>query len=346
MQTRAPATSSPRAIISPIPREPPVTRALLPASENRSVRFGRRLGGWTSWLLLGWDRRAGGCARYRPRRAGGAAMLEPGAFARRSRIEGMTPPIRVSVLDQSPIAEGSSGAQALRNTHRPRAARRCARLPPLLGGRAPRRADARRGQPRGADRADRRRHDGPAGRQWRRDAAPLQPAEGGRVLLDACRPVSRAHRSRPRPRGRHRPADHVRAAARPPPGGARRLPAEAGRAARLPRRHAARGPSRSGAWPRRSRAPERPEPWLLGSSPQSAIWAGQLGLPYAFADFINRDGAEIAASYRAEFAAPPGPRRPPHGGRRLGDRRRQRRGGAAAGVQQPHDASRCCAAAS
>jgi luciferase family oxidoreductase group 1 len=48
--------------------------------------------------------------------------------------------------------------------------------------------------------------------------------------------------------------------------------------------------------------PYRPEPWLLGSSPQSAIWAGQLGLPYAFADFINRDGAEIAASYRAEFA--------------------------------------------
>src|SRR5689334_12736191 len=30
--------------------------------------------------------------------------------------------------------------------------------------------------------------------------------------------------------------------------------------------------------------PERPELWLLGSSPQSAIWAGQLGLRYAFAD--------------------------------------------------------------
>src|SRR5207248_419039 len=35
--------------------------------------------------------------------------------------------------------------------------------------------------------------------------------------------------------------------------------------------------------------PELPELWLLGSSPQSAIWAGELGLPYAFADFINRD---------------------------------------------------------
>jgi luciferase family oxidoreductase group 1 len=47
--------------------------------------------------------------------------------------------------------------------------------------------------------------------------------------------------------------------------------------------------------------PGRPEVWLLGSSPQSAIWAGQLGLPYAFADFINPGGAEIAALYRERF---------------------------------------------
>ena len=47
--------------------------------------------------------------------------------------------------------------------------------------------------------------------------------------------------------------------------------------------------------------PERPEPWLLGSSPQSAIWAAELGLPYAFADFINPNGAAIAADYRARF---------------------------------------------
>src|SRR5690606_32547584 len=48
--------------------------------------------------------------------------------------------------------------------------------------------------------------------------------------------------------------------------------------------------------------PEAPEPWLLGSSPQSAVWAGELGLPYAFADFINPAGAEIAALYRRGFA--------------------------------------------
>ena len=49
--------------------------------------------------------------------------------------------------------------------------------------------------------------------------------------------------------------------------------------------------------------PGRPQPWLLGSSLQSAIWAGQLGLPYAFGDFINPAGAEIANLYRVSFAA-------------------------------------------
>jgi luciferase family oxidoreductase group 1 len=47
--------------------------------------------------------------------------------------------------------------------------------------------------------------------------------------------------------------------------------------------------------------PALPDVWLLGSSPQSAIWAGELGLPYAFADFINPGGAEIAALYRERF---------------------------------------------
>jgi luciferase family oxidoreductase group 1 len=49
--------------------------------------------------------------------------------------------------------------------------------------------------------------------------------------------------------------------------------------------------------------PEVPTAWLLGSSPQSAIWAAGLRMPYAFADFINRDGAEIAALYRERFPA-------------------------------------------
>jgi luciferase family oxidoreductase group 1 len=49
--------------------------------------------------------------------------------------------------------------------------------------------------------------------------------------------------------------------------------------------------------------PARPDVWLLGSSVQSGIWAAELGLPYAFADFINPAGGPIAASYRQQFAA-------------------------------------------
>jgi luciferase family oxidoreductase group 1 len=47
--------------------------------------------------------------------------------------------------------------------------------------------------------------------------------------------------------------------------------------------------------------PERPEVWLLGSSPQSAIWAAELGLPYSFADFINPQGGAIGQAYRERF---------------------------------------------
>lgn len=46
---------------------------------------------------------------------------------------------------------------------------------------------------------------------------------------------------------------------------------------------------------------ERPAIALLGSSPQSAAWAGQLGLPYVFADFINPEGAPLADYYRESF---------------------------------------------
>ncbi|MBS1869475.1 MAG: LLM class flavin-dependent oxidoreductase [Actinobacteria bacterium] len=50
--------------------------------------------------------------------------------------------------------------------------------------------------------------------------------------------------------------------------------------------------------------PGRPEtlvPWLLGSSSQSGLWAAELGLPYAFADFISAQGAPIAQDYRRRF---------------------------------------------
>ncbi len=45
----------------------------------------------------------------------------------------------------------------------------------------------------------------------------------------------------------------------------------------------------------------KPEIWLLGSSRQSGIWAAELGLPYCFADFINPAGAEIGQYYSRAF---------------------------------------------
>jgi luciferase family oxidoreductase group 1 len=56
--------------------------------------------------------------------------------------------------------------------------------------------------------------------------------------------------------------------------------------------------------------PERPEPWLLGSSPQSGVWAAESGLPYAFADFISPTGADVAAQYRRHFQPSPLQRSP------------------------------------
>ena len=47
--------------------------------------------------------------------------------------------------------------------------------------------------------------------------------------------------------------------------------------------------------------PHAPEPWVLGSSADSAAFAGDLGLPYCFADFINARQGMIAADYRARF---------------------------------------------
>ncbi len=49
--------------------------------------------------------------------------------------------------------------------------------------------------------------------------------------------------------------------------------------------------------------PEKPEVWLLGSSADSAGWAAEHGLAYAFADFINPSGADYAMLYRQTYRA-------------------------------------------
>jgi luciferase family oxidoreductase group 1 len=46
----------------------------------------------------------------------------------------------------------------------------------------------------------------------------------------------------------------------------------------------------------------RPEMWLLGSGVHSAVYAGELGLPFAHAHFISAEGSEEAcANYRLRF---------------------------------------------
>ncbi len=47
--------------------------------------------------------------------------------------------------------------------------------------------------------------------------------------------------------------------------------------------------------------PGAPEISILGSSPQSAIWAAERGLPYVFADFINAEGVGFTRIYRERF---------------------------------------------
>ena len=50
------------------------------------------------------------------------------------------------------------------------------------------------------------------------------------------------------------------------------------------------------------RGATNPEPWLLGSSDQSALYAAYFGLSFSFAHFItDRMGPEIMAAYRAQF---------------------------------------------
>lgn len=43
------------------------------------------------------------------------------------------------------------------------------------------------------------------------------------------------------------------------------------------------------------------DPWLLGSSVESAAWAAETGLPYCIADFINSDGLPQAELYQRHF---------------------------------------------
>lgn len=51
--------------------------------------------------------------------------------------------------------------------------------------------------------------------------------------------------------------------------------------------------------------PARPEIWLLGSSGDSAMLAGELGLPWCFAEFIAGHRPDLAGLYRRHFRPSP-----------------------------------------
>ncbi len=212
-----------------------------------------------------------------------------------------TRPLRLSVLDQSPIAEGSTGAQALERTLD--LARLADRLgyhrfwvaehhgSPTLAGAAPEALigpiAATTAQIRVGSGGVMLHHYSP--RKVAETFSVLGGLFGGRIDLglgrgaDADAVTTHAlQRDRRVPDPQDYPDQLAELVAyledRPPPD--RRFASLAA----LPG------------------LPSGPEPWLLGSSPDSAIWAGQLGLPYAFGDFINPGRGEIARRYRASFA--------------------------------------------
>ena len=115
------------------------------------------------------------------------------------------------------------------------------------------------------------------GRQRRRDAAALQPAQGRRDVQHPRRAARRPDRPRHRPRARLGSRDDVRAAARPPADVARTTSPSSSPSCSPTSRTTSRPTTRSRGSPRSRARPARPDVWLLGSSPQSAIWAGELG---------------------------------------------------------------------
>ena len=200
--------------------------------------------------------------------------------------------MRLSVLDQSPIPEGSTGADALANTLD--LARLCERLGyhrywlaehhggPTLAGPSPEVLIPAVAAATSTIRVG-------SGGVMLPHYSPFKVAE---TFSAARRPVPRPHRPRHRPRGGHRPDDDLRAPARPP-APPRPTTSPSSSPSCSPTTTAASRPTTRSRGSARTLpgAPHQPEIWLLGSSPQSAIWAGQLGLPYAFADFINPEGA-------------------------------------------------------
>ena len=202
--------------------------------------------------------------------------------------------MKLSVIDQSPVPAGFTPADALRNTIE------LARLADRLGYErywiAEHHAIARFGQSRARRFSITR---------VAAETSGIRVGSGGVMLphysslkvaetfQDAARAVSGAHRSWDRPRARRNPLETFALTPRPQPAsGSRRLPAAAAELlAFLDRSFPSHHPfSRISLSPA---MPGAPDVWLLGSSMWSASAAAQLGLPYAFAHFIDQHPTRI-----------------------------------------------------
>ena len=210
--------------------------------------------------------------------------------------------LRLSVLDQAPIAEGSTGADALRNSVD------LARLADELGYQrywvaehhgTPMLACASPEVLIGRDRRGDLAH---PGRQRRRHAAALQPAQGRRDVQHAERPVSpaasisgSAARRAPIPLT----AFALQRDRRQPRAG--RFSRAARGAAGLPRRHDAGGPpfARLAALPGRPERPDAVAARLVAAERRSGPPSS--GCPMRSRTSSTRMGAEIAAQYRRDF---------------------------------------------
>ena len=213
----------------------------------------------------------------------------------------MTSPLRLSVLDQSPISEGSSGGEALRNTldlaqladalgyHRYRLAEHHAT--PMLAGASPEAMI-------GVLASQTRRIRVGSGGVMLPHYSPFKVAETfsmlsgfapGRIDLGLGRAPGSDGRTAyalQRDRRAAAPEDFPEQLAEVIAYLDDALPADhpfAPLGATLPGR------------------PERPQLWLLGSSAQSGLWAAEVGLPYMFADFISPTGAAVVQRYLGDF---------------------------------------------
>ncbi len=206
--------------------------------------------------------------------------------------------VPLSVLDLATVAKGLHAGRGPGRHHPPGRSGRAARLPPDVGGRAPRDAGGGQLGPRRAHRPPGRRHHHPAGRGRRGHAPQPRPAGHRRAVRHPGGPPPRAHRPRPGSGPGHRPGHGPGPPARRRHRG-RHLPPGRGGAHRLPGRQRRPGvPSR----PRSPAGATSPRCGCSARRPSAPSWPACSACPsrfaYHFAPALLDQAVEL---YRAEF---------------------------------------------